>query len=73
MTLLGLKPYPHSHYFCTQALLLFAIILHTQCVPTVFWMFQLFQVFRVFHANEKNLTKCAAWLTFNLLFYVVQE
>ena len=79
MTLLGLKPYPHSHYFCTQALLLFATILHTQCLPTVFWMFQLFrvfqvfQVFRVFHANEKNLTKCAAWLTFNLLFYVVQE
>ena len=70
MTLLGLKPYPHSHYFCTQALLLFAIILHTKCLPTVF---QVFQVFRVFHANEKNLTKCAAWLTFNLLFYVVQE
>lgn len=76
MTPLGLKPYPHSHYFCTQALLLFAIILHTQCVPTVFQLFrvfQVFQVFRVFHANEKNLTKCAAWLTFNLLFYVVQE
>lgn len=73
MTPLGLKPYPHSHYFCTQALLLFATILHTQCVPTVFRVFQVFQVFRVFHANEKNLTKCAAWLTFNLLFYVVQE
>lgn len=73
MTLLGLKPYPHSHYFCTQALLLFATILHTQCVPTVFRVFQVFQVFRVFHANEKNLTKCAAWLTFNLLFFVVQE
>lgn len=80
MTLLGLKPYPHSHYFCTQALLLFATILHTHNVcPQCFWMFQLFQafqvfqVFRVFHANEKNLTKCAAWLTFNLLFYVVQE
>ena len=73
MTLLGLKPYSHLHYFCTQALLLFATILHTQCLPTVFWMFQLFRVFQVFHANEKNLTKCAAWLTFNLLFYVVQE
>ncbi len=73
MTPLGLKPYPHSHYFCTQALLLFATILHTHSVPTVFRVFQVFQVFRVFHANEKNLTKCAAWLTFNLLFYVVQE
>ena len=39
----------------------------------LFQVFQVFQVFRVFHANEKNLTKCAAWLTFNLLFYVVQE
>ena len=72
---LALFLHTSSFSFCNH-------LIHTQCLPTVFWMFQLFQlfrvfqvfqVFRVFHANEKNLTKCAAWLTFNLLFYVVQE
>lgn len=69
---LALFLHTSSFTFCNH-------LIHTQCLPTVFWMFQLFrvfqvfQVFRVFHANEKNLTKCAAWLTFNLLFYVVQE
>lgn len=63
---LALFLHTSSFTFCNH-------LTHTQCVPTVFRMFQVFQVFRVFHANEKNLTKCAAWLTFNLLFYVVQE
>ena len=54
---LALFLHTSSFTFCNN-------LTHTQCVPTVF---------RVFHANEKNLTKCAAWLTFNLLFYVVQE
>lgn len=62
---LALFLHTSSFTFCNH-------LTHTQCVPTVFRMFQVFQVFRVFHANEKNLTKCAAWLTFNLLFYVVQ-
>lgn len=57
---LALFLHTSSFTFCNH-------LTHTQCVPTVF------RVFRVFHANEKNLTKCAAWLTFNLLFYVVQE
>ena len=63
---LALFLHTSSFTFCNH-------LTHTQCVPTVFRVFQVFQVFRVFHANEKNLTKCAAWLTFNLLFYVVQE
>ena len=69
---LALFLHTSSFTFCSH-------LTHAQCLPTVFRMFQLFrvfqvfQVFRVFHANEKNLTKCAAWLTFNLLFYVVQE
>ena len=54
---LALFLHTSSFTFCNHLTL-------AQCVPTVF---------RVFHANEKNLTKCAAWLTFNLLFYVVQE
>ena len=62
---LALFLHTSSFTFCNH-------LTHTQCLPTVFRMFQVFQVFRVFHANEKNLTKCAAWLTFNLLFYVVQ-
>lgn len=40
---IGIETYPHSHYFCTQALLLFATILHTQCLPTVFRVFQVFR------------------------------
>ena len=60
---LALFLHTSSFTFCNH-------LTHAQCLPTVF---RVFQVFRVFHANEKNLTKCAAWLTFNLLFYVVQE
>ena len=63
---LALFLHTSSFTFCNHLTL-------AQCVPTVFRVFQVLQVFRVFHANEKNLTKCAAWLTFNLLFYVVQE
>ena len=63
---LALFLHTSSFTFCNH-------LTHTQCLPTVFRVFQVFRVFRVFHANEKNLTKCAAWLTFNLLFYVVQE
>ena len=63
---LALFLHTSSFTFCNH-------LTHAQCLPTVFRVFQVFQVFRVFHANEKNLTKCAAWLTFNLLFYVVQE
>lgn len=63
---LALFLHTSSFTFCNH-------LTHAQCLPTVYRMFQVFQVFRVFHANEKNLTKCAAWLTFNLLFYVVQE
>lgn len=71
---IGIETLPTLALFLHTSSLTFCNHLtHTQCLPTVFWMFQLFQVFRVFHANEKNLTKCAAWLTFNLLFYVVQE
>ena len=71
---IGIETLPTLALFLHTSSLTFCNHLtHTQCVPTVFRMFQVFQVFRVFHANEKNLTKCAAWLTFNLLFYVVQE
>ena len=71
---IGIETLPTLALFLHTSSLTFCNHLtHAQCLPTVFWMFQLFQVFRVFHANEKNLSKCAAWLTFNLLFYVVQE
>lgn len=71
---IGIETLPtHAFFLHTSSFTFCNHLTHTQCVPTVFRMFQVFQVFRVFHANEKNLTKCAAWLTFNLLFYVVQE
>lgn len=71
---IGIETLPtHALFLHTSSLTFWNHLIHTQCVPTVFRVFQVFQVFRVFHANEKNLTKCAAWLTFNLLFYVVQE
>ena len=71
---IGIETLPTLALFLHTSSLTFCNHLtHTQCLPTVFRVFQVFQVFRVFHANEKNLTKCAAWLTFNLLFYVVQE
>ena len=80
---IGIETLPTLALFLHTSSLTFCNHLtHTQCLPTVFQLFRVFQVFqvfkvfqvfRVFHANEKNLTKCAAWLTFNLLFFMVQE
>ena len=70
---IGIETLPtHALFLHTSSFTFCNHLTHAQCLPTVFRVFQVFQVFRVFHANEKNLTKCAAWLTFNLLFYVVQ-